>query len=63
MKPMEKFVKSRVKIYKECYDKITELKYRIFIAKKLMAEGKYVNMEILQKELTEVQRRMDAILA
>lgn len=62
MDSVEKFVNSRVKIYKECYDKIAELKCRMLIAKKLTADGKSVNIEAIQKELAEVQRRMNAIL-
>ena len=44
------------------HDKIAELKCRMLIAKKLMADGKSVNIEAIQKELAEVQRRMNAIL-
>ena len=57
----KKLVQSRIEIYKECREKIDELRMRLTIALKLQQEGKKVNTMPIIKEIKQLQLRIEAL--
>lgn len=57
----KKLVQSRIAIYKECREKIDELRMRLTIALKLQQEGKKVNTMPIIKEIKQLQLRIEAL--